>query len=407
MARPATHRDGHRSLIRRVDTTGGHGAPQLDAVIVPAAREAAGLVNAADVARANGSTLVVLCSHDSRAAEALTVARARRLPERRIVAVDLPTDQPDGVPALSADRIDTGLTRARDTGLKRNLGIRLAVLLGWRQVLFLDDDVAGPSVRSLAAAQRALAVHGGPGAVGWAFEDYPDNSVVCHAHRLAGGAQSTFVGAGGLLLRVDERLPHFPGVYNEDWLFFTELMQRRERGLGFGGALRQAAFDPFAAPEHARRQEFGDVLGEGLFALLHTRTPVSAATSSGYWQGYLNVRRRFLLHIDARLSATGNGSLAAQRDAARACVATALQTLETHRTQWQLDLPAYITAWRQDAALWRRVLARTTATSATADGALERLGLARATGAPQRPAGGLLQRTLVTAYSGRRKLTRS
>lgn len=40
MARPATHRGGHRRLIRRVDTTAGHGAPPLDAVIVPAAREA-------------------------------------------------------------------------------------------------------------------------------------------------------------------------------------------------------------------------------------------------------------------------------------------------------------------------------------------------------------------------------
>ncbi len=418
MARPAIHRDSHRTLIRRIDaattTTAGQ-VPPLDAVIVPAARPATGLSVAADLARTHGSSLVVLCSHESSAVEAFAVARSRRLPEDRIVAVDLPAEHPDAVPHLSADRIDTGLTRERDTGLKRNLGMRLALLLGWRHVLFLDDDVAGPTVAGLAAAQHALTVRGGPGAVGWAFEDFPDNSVVCHAHRLAGGAQDTFVGAGGLLVRVDERLPHFPGVYNEDWLFFAELMQRRERGLGFGGSLRQKSFKPFREVDHARRQEFGDVLGEGLFALLHTRKPISAATSSGYWEDYLNVRRRFLLDIDARLTRmAGTAAPLAvlrdtrDRDAAQLCVSVALDTLEAHRRQWQLDLPAYVAAWREDAAAWRRTIIRTTGLASDADAALQRLELSRVSGGPQRfGASLLLPRAMATVYSGRRKLTRS
>lgn len=243
----AGHIADHRVLLPRSGGSAGQSTPALDAVVVPAARASRSIVAAIEVARLHEATLVVLSSRASAAAEVHRIAR-RRLPAERIVAVDLPDRRPDGMPALATDRIDTGGSGTRDTGLKRNLGLRLAVLLGWGQILFMDDDVSAPPDSVLRASRRRLAERGGPGAIGWAFDDFPDNSVACHAHRLAGGRQGTFVGAGGLLLRVDERLPHFPTVYNEDWLFFADLLVRRERGLALGGRCGNARSIPSPIP---------------------------------------------------------------------------------------------------------------------------------------------------------------
>jgi len=409
VARPG-HIGDHRALLRKPAADVG-AVPALDAVLVPSARPAASLTAAADVARAQRAILVVLCSRQSSAEAAFQVA-ANCLPADRIAAVDLPAHPPEGLPVFAADRIDIGEPQSRDTGAKRNLGIRLALLAGWKQVLFLDDDVAAPNAAALASARRLLARRGGPGAVGWAFDDFPDNSVVCHAHRQAGGAQGTFVGAGGLVLRVDERLPHFPGVYNEDWLFFADLMVRRHRGLAFGGTLRQEVFDPFADPDHARRQEFGDILGEGLFALLHKRKPLSAASSSGYWADYLNVRRRFLSDIEGGLLSRPIRTApdGVRRDRALECLTEARHTLNEHRRQWELDLPAYVKAWRQDAALWGRTLARTAGAEMDLDQALTRLGLSRIRALPMPPrsrlAGSILARVLSSTGARRSLLVR-
>lgn len=405
----AGHIADHRVLLPRPGGSAGQSTPALDAVVVPAARASRSIVAAIEVARLHEATLVVLSSRASAAAEVHRIAR-RRLPAERIVAVDLPDRRPDGMPALATDRIDTGGSGTRDTGLKRNLGLRLAVLLGWGQILFMDDDVSAPPDSVLRASRRRLAERGGPGAIGWAFDDFPDNSVACHAHRLAGGRQGTFVGAGGLLLRVDERLPHFPTVYNEDWLFFADLLVRRERGLALGGTLRQRAFDPFADPDHARVQEFGDLLGEGLFALLHRRKPLSAASSSGYWADYLNVRRRFLHAVESQLMqapAAGSRARLADRQRALDCVTVARHTLMQHRHQWELDLPAFVKAWRQDAVRWGRTLARTTGTAPDVDDALARLGLVRFGAGQPTVGGGRMPRSIATVTARVRSSTSS
>ena len=38
----------------------------------------------------------------------------------------------------------------------------------------------------------------------------------------------------------------------------------------------QAEYDPFANPERARREEFGDLLAEGLYALIGEKDPSRA-----------------------------------------------------------------------------------------------------------------------------------
>src|SRR4029450_11890877 len=84
-------------------------------------------------------------------------------------------------------------------------------------------------------------------AVGWSFEAFADNSVVCHAHRSSGGRQGAFIGGGGPARRVHEGTPFFPNVYNEDWLFLHDLVARGQVLLA--GGLCQLPYDPL---EHAR-----------------------------------------------------------------------------------------------------------------------------------------------------------
>ena len=91
-------------------------------------------------------------------------------------------------------------TRLGDLSAKRNIGLLLARLVGWHGVLFLDDDIRDVSPRTVRAAGDALR----PGrATGMIAADFPDNSVVCHAARLAGLRQDVFV--SGSALAVDTR----------------------------------------------------------------------------------------------------------------------------------------------------------------------------------------------------------
>ena len=61
-------------------------------------------------------------------------------------------------------------------------------------------------------------------------------------------------------------LSFFPDIYNEDWFFFAK--EAAARRLPRVGQARQVPYDPFASPERARREEFGDLLAEGLYALM-------------------------------------------------------------------------------------------------------------------------------------------
>ena len=52
---------------------------------------------------------------------------------------------------------------------------------------------------------------------------HPDNSVVCHARRLAGRFQDVFVSGAVLGVHCNSLpLSFFPDIYNEDWFFFAE-----------------------------------------------------------------------------------------------------------------------------------------------------------------------------------------
>jgi hypothetical protein len=241
---------------------------------------------------------------------------------------------------------DAEIARFRDLSLKRNVALLLARLAGWRTILLLDDDVQGlgPARAAWAAASLRSAT-----AVGFAMSDFADHSVVCHAFRLGGGEQDVFVTGGACLLDVAAIASFFPAVYNEDWLFLLGAIR-----LGLvanAGEVGQLTYPPFADPRRACEEEFGDVLAEGLLALVDAGGSPSAADTR-YWARFLDDRGAF---IDRTTSMIGpaRGYDDRARQALRA-LAAAEQVRSNLRPQ---DLADYLTDWRADLDVWRRRLA--------------------------------------------------
>ena len=71
------------------------------------------------------------------------------------------------------------------SSLKRNLGLLLARLHGWNKIAFIDDDIKIGQPEHFARLAGQLEFYQ---AAGMVVDEYPDNSVVCHARRLAGSA---------------------------------------------------------------------------------------------------------------------------------------------------------------------------------------------------------------------------
>ena len=149
-------------------------------------------------------------------------------------------------------------------------------MLGWDRVFFLDDDIREVSFPDL---RRTVSMLGQRYySVGMQVSDFPDNSEVCHAHRETGQRQGVFVSGSVLAIDCTAPVGFFPNVYNEDWLFSITTQSRAARLLR--PAATQLPYDPFDDPRRAAGQEFGDVIAEGLYALLHGGRNTTYATGN-------------------------------------------------------------------------------------------------------------------------------
>ena len=314
----------------------------LDAIVVPAGRPAANLDSAFRLGADLDVQIVVLCSKDAKQDEVLDAAD--RVAGVRCTAVDLPNSLGSAVlPRLETARFP----RARiswhgDLSLKRNLGLVMGRLCGWRTVLFLDDDIRGLDPTLVRDAVGTLRYHA---AAGMPATVQPDNSVVGHARRLAFGDQGVFVSGSALAVGLARVESFFPPIYNEDWLFLAPYVDHRE--VARAGRVRQDWHHLYDL-DRAGEEEFGDVVGEGLIGRLHTGG-LQATFIPGYWAEFLQHRATFIKQARDACQES------AHPDAPRAVLA--LDRAEEVRARLAPDeLAQYVTAWWADRLTWRRYI---------------------------------------------------
>jgi hypothetical protein len=339
----------HRQLVGRARPGSWRiGRMDLDAIIVPASRTADNLEHAIALAQAAQCWLVVLCSLETRSAKVGQLFSAKGF--RKGLAVDIPADYRHPLLAFStsdwARAAETVYVNPNgDLSMKRNLGLLLAKMLGWGRIFFMDDDVRGVSLADLRATVFMLERYR---TVGMRATDYADNSVVCHANRVTGADQDVFVSGSVLAVNCRQPFGFFPEIYNEDWLFFYDDV--RTRRLGWSERdVTQLRYDPFEDVGRVEGQEFGDVLAEGLYALIHLGSGVTEATV-GYWDKFLTTRKEFLEQIIKRAD---DVAIEIGQNIVRA-VQTAMLCLMQLRPEAFDD---YIKAWRNDLRVWAERLA--------------------------------------------------
>jgi len=318
----------------------------LDAIVVPASRPAAHLDHAVTLARAAGCWLLVLCSGRLDSTDAVKFLAARSY--HKAVAIDLPRGYSHKLlcfPEVAA--IKNELPKAcgfytTDLSMKRNIGLVLARMLKWRRIFFLDDDIRDIAHPHL---QRTVDMLGSFSAAGLWVTKFPDNSVVCHANRETGGSQGVFVSGAALAVNCEAQIGFFPDIYNEDWLFMFDYASAGKLANSSLEAT-QLRYDPFAKARRAAWQEFGDVIAEGLYTLLHLGLDVAHATRE-YWGYFLEARRNFLEAILTRLPDTDPE----MRTKIQMSVLQAEKCLQMIKP----DLcERYVRAWRNDLADWKQ-----------------------------------------------------
>jgi hypothetical protein len=337
---PRQH-ESHQDLLAHFDPADVSGAA-MDAIIVPTARPAVYLRQAIAAAKDRDVFLLLLCSLRSTASSAALEAKNAGV---RALAIDTDLLNPGLVPEFATDQVlrFTRFQRQTDTSFKRNLGLLIAVLAGWKRILFLDDDIELPHPADLDVAAGLLGQYP---VVGLANVGMPDNSVVCHAIRDAGQKQDTFIGGGALAVGEAAFSSFFPNVYNEDWFFMLDGM--RLRPSASTGTAVQKPYDPYRDARRARSEELGDTLAEGVFGLFDSHLGLAHA-SKAYWRDFLADRRRIIRDTIKLVQASPieAGQQARMIDALRAAIGRS-----------ELIKPElcvrYLRAWQEDCVRWRQ-----------------------------------------------------
>jgi hypothetical protein len=362
----------HAALIESNCPLKSSADTRLDAILVPAARPAENLQTAVKLATETGARLVVLCSFRTRADEVRALLAEHSLTSP--VVVEMPRQRDTWVlwdfetARWIHDGPGKGLCGPRnsDLSMKRNAGLLLARMLGWERIFFLDDDIRGISTDAVLSTVSLLGRAGrGYRTAGMPVTSYPDNSSVCHARREVGEYQDVFV--SGSVLAVDSSAPFdfFPDLYNEDWLFFY-------RDVAEGRLVKphvvaaQLPYDPFADPQRAAGQEFGDVIAEGLYALLHYGHGADAAHDE-YWMRFLEHRNRVQHDVIRHLQ---NARPELRKDL-NSVMGAAQQVLCEINPAACAD---YVCAWQLDLNRWENLLGSLPHTKSIKD-ALQTIGL--------------------------------
>jgi hypothetical protein len=167
-------------------------------------------------------------------------------------------------------------------------------------------------------------------------------------------------------------LPFFPNVYNEDWFFFSQ--EAASRRIAVVGKSQQREYDPYRDPDRAVKEEFGDLLAEGLYARLDARLGISDVDEA-FWTAFKESRRDFLRRVAESLERHPDRDL---EDGDGPQVRAALVSIRAAQKQLERIDSAlcqkFIKLWQADLVEWRRYLTELPH-SESLGGALDYLGL--------------------------------
>jgi len=378
MSRQIKHGQSHASLLRDVSAVGVPAArSRLDAIVVPAARPASALRDVITLSATLSVPLVILCSRQAQLGQVAHRVEKTFGAQALVVEVDDDYRLPYDAPLTSGLEFKrASADRSSDLSAKRNIGLLLGRMRGWNKILFVDDDISQFNAWDVERLTGYLDRHPVASMVSRYF---PDNSVVCHARRLAGFKQDVFVSGAALGVNLKHPgLSFFADIYNEDWFFFAR--HAAARSLPKIGEVRQAKYPPFADPGRADREEFGDLLAEGLYALFEStphwsfKEQLAAATRPSHWADFIDVR---LATIEETVSALSRAQLSASP-------AHYLKMLDAHDSLRVAEKRAssitaelcvdFIVKWQEDEARWQQILRRYPTVLSERD-ALAELGL--------------------------------
>ena len=367
----------HDGLLDSSRQSSGRG--QFDAIVVPTNRPVEVLGDCISLALETEIPLIVACSKRVDRHKVIDVATRANV---NAFALDLPPHPANPLGMSFTTSSDEDLVAAspgpiRNLSTKRNLGLVLARMLGWQRLMFLDDDIFDVTREDVDALAAGLSDHSVTVLIP---EEYPDNSVACHAHRLGGGYQGKFAGVGGMGVRCDrDDLAFFPDIFNEDWFFFSQ--EAASHRIAHVGVSRKREYDPYEDPQRAVKEEFGDLLAEGLYARLDTHRSI-LGVDIDYWTAFIESRRDFLRRVAESLTRHPDRDL----DTGKGPEVRAAQ-VSIRAAQGQLDRihPAlcqrFVDLWQADLVHWRRYLARLPHFESIAS-ALDHLGLDYAVSSP-------------------------
>ena len=151
-------------------------------------------------------------------------------------------------------------------------------------------------------------------------------------------------------------LAFFPNIYNEDWFFFSA--EAANRKIIKVGESMQVEYDPYDDPDRAIKEEFGDLLAEGLYARLDHGQGLHG-TDTAYWEGFIKDRSMFHANIAVSLMrhAERDRDTKAGRDVRAAEVSVRAARDRLDRITPEL-CDKFIKLWQYDLVEWRRYLAK-------------------------------------------------
>ena len=226
-----------------------------------------------------------------------------------------------------------------DLPIKRNFAIQHALTMEYERIMLVDDDIRSISKECLATGTQCLDNYT---LAGCFVDDFIDTSVMGHLEHAAGDPVYPFLSGSFLLLRPHDVEGFFPCIYNEDWLFM--ILHIVDRTICSFGTVGQLKFDPFGVSGRSVFQEFGDLLVDGLYALL-ADDQYRRRHDKDVWAGLIAQRREFILSLSDRLPKKKHQRIIEKM-------------LDVSNDITPTDCQLFIHGWEKDLIAWKQYIGR-------------------------------------------------